>query len=53
MYEIVETSGYPKPRKVIFKTDDNGVVWSVPEDEANSDYQDYLLYISQQNNSKL
>jgi hypothetical protein len=27
----------------IFRTDDDGTVWFIPEDEANSDYQKYLV----------
>ena len=34
--------------KIIQKTNDDGSVWSIPVDPANSDYQAYLA--SQENN---
>jgi hypothetical protein len=38
-YEIVETQGFAP---VLKRTDADGKVWSIPMDEANSDYQRYL-----------
>ncbi len=29
----------------VFRTDDNGQVWSIPFDPANTDYQAYLKWI--------
>jgi hypothetical protein len=43
MYEIVEFPGFPEPTKSIMRTDDDGTVWSIPEDPENSDYQQYLV----------
>jgi hypothetical protein len=35
-----------KPMVQIFMTDENGMVWSVPNDPANSDYQAYLATLA-------
>ncbi len=37
-YEIRE-DGY------VIKTDDNGKIWTIPNDPANSDYQRYLAWL--------
>ena len=37
-YEIRE-DGY------VIKTDDNGKIWTIPNDPANSDYQRYLRWL--------
>ena len=39
-YEILETC--------ILRTDDDGKVWSIPTDPANSDYQAYLKSLDEQ-----
>jgi len=38
-YEIVETEGFAP---VLKRTDEDGKVWWIPTDPANSDYQRYL-----------
>lgn len=38
-YEVIEIEGSPS---CIRRTDPDGKVWSIPMDEANSDYQAYL-----------
>jgi hypothetical protein len=38
-YEIVEQEN---GNKVIKRTDDDGKIWWIPTDPANSDYQAYL-----------
>lgn len=51
MYEIVEVGGSKteEPTKVIKKTDENGQEFWIPMDEANSDYQAYLLWVEENN----
>ena len=34
--------------KILFGTDENGKVWTIPMDESNSDYQAYLNKDKQQ-----
>ena len=38
-YEIIELENF-KP--ILQRTDEDGKVWTIPMDEANSDYQRYL-----------
>ena len=38
-YELVENEGSPS---YVVRTDEDGKVWSIPCDPANSDYQAYL-----------
>lgn len=35
----------------IQRTDDDGTIWSIPIDPANSDYQAYLKWAEEQNNN--
>lgn len=37
-YEVIENEG----TSIIKRTDDDGTVWFIPIDPANSDYQRYL-----------
>jgi len=37
-YEVIENQG----TSIIKRTDDDGTVWFIPTDPANSDYQRYL-----------
>ena len=39
IYKVIENEGFPS---YIERTDPDGKVWSIPIDEANSDYQAYL-----------
>jgi hypothetical protein len=41
IYEIVET----KDCTYLERTDANGKIWSIPMDQANSDYASYLKYL--------
>lgn len=43
-YEIVNTMMGPD---IIKRTDDDGMVWFIPTDEANADYQAYLAYVAE------
>lgn len=39
---------YEKTEDCIFRTDENGKIWSIPADPANSDYQAYLKWLEEQ-----
>ena len=45
---------YPKDKygneiPSIEKTTENGIIWSIPFDESNADYQDYLAWLAEGN----
>jgi hypothetical protein len=44
-YEVIETEF----DKFIKRTHDDGKVWLIPFDEANSDYQEYLASLEEPN----
>ena len=35
--------------KSVLRTDDNGTIWGIPFDEANTDYQAYLAWCEEGN----
>ena len=39
----------PTGQEQIIRTDENGQVWYIPTDTANSDYQAYLAYVANGN----
>lgn len=43
-YEVIETEFY----KFIKRTHEDGKVWLIPFDEANSDYQQYLQALEEE-----
>ena len=47
-YKIIVLETPEGERALIQGTDENGVVWTIPEDPANSDYQAYLTYLAEQ-----
>jgi hypothetical protein len=48
-YEIIE-SPYGEP--AIRRTDEDGTVWSIPTDPANSDYKAYLAWVAEGNEAE-
>jgi hypothetical protein len=45
--EIKETKG-----SCIVRTEEDGTVWSIPTDPANSDYQAYLAWVADGNEAE-
>ena len=42
-FNVIETTDiFGNPDTLIQKIETNGVIWAVPKDPANSDYQAYL-----------
>ncbi len=48
MYKLLKSYSTQTVNAVI-KTDDNGQVWSIPFDPANTDYQAYLKWLDEGN----
>ena len=48
---------YPKDKygneiPSIEKTTEDGIIWSIPFDESNADYQDYLAWVAEWNTAE-
>ena len=48
---------YPKDKygneiPSIEKTTEDGIIWSIPFDESNADYQDYLAWVAEENTAE-
>ena len=48
-YEKVTINAGDVSWDIIRMTDESGQIWSVPIDEANSDYKAYLIWLEEQN----
>lgn len=45
MYQIISS----QTSKMIKRTNDDGCIWWIPFDDANSDYQAYLAWVAEGN----
>jgi len=48
-YTIIKQRYLDSTSEVIERTDADGIVWSIPSDPANSDYQAYLAWVAEGN----
>jgi len=45
-YQIIPANAENRTSETIIRTDDNGQIWYIPTDPANSDYQTYLATLA-------
>jgi hypothetical protein len=49
IYEVIPVDGLTNSAEKIKRTDADGIVWIIPTDPANSDYQEYLKWVEESN----
>ncbi len=47
-YVIITEESFGIEYSRIERHDEDGTIWGIPEDPANSDYQQYLLWLEEQ-----
>jgi hypothetical protein len=48
IYKVIKQEYLGNTAEVIERTDDDGTIWSIPTDPANSDYQAYLAWLAEE-----
>jgi hypothetical protein len=52
-YEIIKLPFINGYKTIITRTDEDGTLWTIPEDERNSDYQEYLAWVEEGNEAEI